>query len=390
MDHNNNLDFKLFFDLNLDLLSINNPKGQFLSINQGFESTLGYTLDELHTLTPLDICHPDDRIKTKDKMETLSQGLKVIHFTNRMLHKNGTYKIIEWKNYPIDGLFYVTGRDITLLKQKEEELLNNQRRLDALIEYDSDYIFRISLDRKYTYANEKYIKAFLPQHTATSIIGVNAFDFSKDSQFEIIAGDAKDCIYNIGVSYQMEVKFHSPQGEDLYFLWDCICLADSNGNPSEIQMLGIDITEKKKREFKLKEKKALELLEQITPITKIWQGILFCPLTGMLNPERASKIVENILHKISETQAKVIIIDIIGIPVIDHQAANYFIKLSRATKLMGCTCLMSGISPAIAQIVIDLGIQIHEINSTSTLKDALQTALEHTGLKVEKLKEFNI
>jgi rsbT co-antagonist protein RsbR len=78
----------------------------------------------------------------------------------------------------------------------------------------------------------------------------------------------------------------------------------------------------------------------------------------------------------------VFILDISGVAVVDTAVANYLIKITKATRLMGCTCLISGISGSVAQTIVELGIQIEEVSTTGTMKEALNQALGATGAKV--------
>jgi rsbT co-antagonist protein RsbR len=75
------------------------------------------------------------------------------------------------------------------------------------------------------------------------------------------------------------------------------------------------------------------------------------------------------------------ILDISGVSVIDTAVANHFIKMTKATTLMGCRSIISGISPIIAQTIVSLGIDLAEIHTRSTLKDALAFAFTETGHK---------
>ena len=61
--------------------------------------------------------------------------------------------------------------------------------------------------------------------------------------------------------------------------------------------------------------------------------------------------METVLNKIAETFSKVIILDIHGVAAVDTAVANHLIKITKATKLMGCECILSGISPAVAQTI---------------------------------------
>ena len=122
------------------------------------------------------------------------------------------------------------------------------------------------------------------------------------------------------------------------------------------------------------------LIEMSTPVTAIWQGILMLPIVGIIDSKRAMDIMNTMLAKIGETRAKVIILDISGVGVVDTAVANHLIKITKATKLMGCECTISGVSPAIAQTVVELGIEVGDISTTATLRDALEAAFRKTGV----------
>jgi len=121
------------------------------------------------------------------------------------------------------------------------------------------------------------------------------------------------------------------------------------------------------------------LIAMSTPVTAIWRDILLLPIVGVVDSRRAQEIMAAMLAKISDTQSKVIILDISGVAVVDTAVANHLIKITKATKLMGCECTISGVSPAIAQTVVELGIEVGEIRTTSTLRDALGTAFDRVG-----------
>jgi rsbT co-antagonist protein RsbR len=109
------------------------------------------------------------------------------------------------------------------------------------------------------------------------------------------------------------------------------------------------------------------LMEMSTPVTEIWEGLLFLPVVGIIDSRRSREIMNATLSKIAETQARVFILDISGVGVVDTAVANHLIKITRATKLMGCETTISGVSPAIAQTIVDLGIDVGEVKTTATM-----------------------
>lgn len=126
------------------------------------------------------------------------------------------------------------------------------------------------------------------------------------------------------------------------------------------------------------------LMEMSTPVTAIWQGILLLPVVGLIDSRRARDVMNAMLAKISETRARIFILDISGVAVVDTAVANHLIKITKATRLMGCDCILSGISAAIAQTVVELGIDVGGIRTTATLRDALEDAFRRTGVELRQ------
>ncbi len=117
------------------------------------------------------------------------------------------------------------------------------------------------------------------------------------------------------------------------------------------------------------------MLAMSTPVTSIWDGILLLPLVGLVDSQRTQDIMEKSLSRIAETRSRVFVMDISGVVTVDTAVANNFIRITQATRLMGCDCIISGISPSVARTLVELGANVGEVRTTATLRDALQLAL---------------
>jgi len=124
------------------------------------------------------------------------------------------------------------------------------------------------------------------------------------------------------------------------------------------------------------------LLQMSTPVTRLWDDVLLMPIVGIIDSKRANEMMNTMLSAIVETQAKASILDIRGVAVVDTAVANHLIKITKATKLMGCECTISGISPAIAQTMVELGIEVGDIHTTAALGDALRYAFTLAGISI--------
>ncbi|AFA48531.1 PAS domain-containing protein [Acetobacterium woodii] len=167
--------------------------------------------------------------------------------------------------------------------------------------------------------------------------------------------------------------------------FSAVPLRDENGEIIGGLEFVLDITERVLYENRLKEQ-SHTIREMSTPTIKLWEGVMVLPIVGVVDSMRAQHMMESMLSKIAETYAKVIILDIHGVAAVDTAVANHLIKITKATKLMGCECILSGISPAVAQTIIQLGIDMDAINTRATLSDALSEAFTMLNLKVCKKK----
>lgn len=121
------------------------------------------------------------------------------------------------------------------------------------------------------------------------------------------------------------------------------------------------------------------LQEMSTPVTPIWDEILLLPLVGVVDSSRTNDVMRKALTRINETRSKVFILDISGVPTVDSAVANQLIKITKATRLMGCETIISGLSPAIAYAMVELGVDVGEVRTTATLHDAFRISLQQIG-----------
>ena len=126
------------------------------------------------------------------------------------------------------------------------------------------------------------------------------------------------------------------------------------------------------------------LMEMSTPVTQIWDSILLLPVVGIVDSKRAQDIMNAVLSAINRTQSRIFILDISGVAVVDTAVANHLIKITKATRLMGCESTISGISPAIAQTMIELGIDVGTIKTTANMMDALNDSFRRLNLRIHK------
>ncbi|HOX45451.1 MAG TPA: STAS domain-containing protein [Myxococcota bacterium] len=128
--------------------------------------------------------------------------------------------------------------------------------------------------------------------------------------------------------------------------------------------------------------------ELSTPVLQLWDDILVLPVIGLVDSRRSLDIMERLLHQIVEKQARYVIMDITGVDLVDTKTADHFIKVIKAAELLGTTCVLSGIQPAVAQTLVEIGV---DLTSILTLRDLSEGLKECLRLKeVQAISEMKI
>jgi rsbT co-antagonist protein RsbR len=147
-----------------------------------------------------------------------------------------------------------------------------------------------------------------------------------------------------------------------------------------IDKLGIHTMEvfQKTREDLIKRQQQ-EMLELSTPVVKLFDELIALPLIGTLDSARTQVVMENLLQNIVTAEASIAILDITGVPTVDTQVAQHLLKTVAAARLMGADCIISGVRPQIAQTIVHLGVELHNVTTKATMADALKLALQRLG-----------
>ncbi|MGD6850203.1 RsbT co-antagonist protein RsbRA [Rossellomorea aquimaris] len=126
----------------------------------------------------------------------------------------------------------------------------------------------------------------------------------------------------------------------------------------------------------------IALQELSAPLIPVFEKISVMPLVGTIDTERARLIMENLLNGVVKHRAEVVLIDITGVPVVDTMVAHHIIQAAEAVRLVGAKCMLVGIRPEIAQTIVNLGIDLNQFSTNSTLRKGIEKALEMTNRKI--------
>ena len=132
---------------------------------------------------------------------------------------------------------------------------------------------------------------------------------------------------------------------------------------------------------------AEEMYESYSPVVPVLDEILVLPLVGVLDSLRTQVIMEKLLNNIVAQRAKVVIVDITGVPVVDTLTASHLINTATAVKLMGAHIIVTGISPKIAKIIVELGVELEGFKTFGIMSEGVMHALELLNRKIVSVEE---
>ncbi len=122
--------------------------------------------------------------------------------------------------------------------------------------------------------------------------------------------------------------------------------------------------------------------ELSTPVLQVRERLLILPIIGVIDPQRARQLTEQLLRGIRTNRAKVVVIDITGVAAMDSNVANHLVQTVEASRLLGATVIVTGLSPEIAQTLVTIGVDLTKMNTVGDLQGGIEEAEKLLGYKV--------
>jgi len=127
--------------------------------------------------------------------------------------------------------------------------------------------------------------------------------------------------------------------------------------------------------------------ELSTPVLQVRERLLILPIIGVIDPQRARQLTEQLLRGIRTNRAKVVVIDITGVAAMDVTVANHLVQTVEASRLLGATVIVTGLSPEIAQTLVTIGVELGKMNTVGDLQGGIEQAERLLGYKVSPQSE---
>ena len=344
--------------------------GTVINANQNFLDLFGYELAEIVGKSHSIFCRPDYAASAEyaEFWQKLGSGDYFCKEFKRVT-KGGSE---VWLRASYNPVFDADGKPIKVVKFATNITAEKRTsaKFDSIVKAldRSQAVCEFGLDGIITDANSLFLN--LMGYEKSEVVGQHHRIFCSPSYVESPEYDEFWHKLRQGKAFTGEFKRVSKDGYEVWLQASYNPVYNEDGEIVQVLKFATDITQEVQN-------RSLAMLEMSTPVAKIWDGVLFAPIVGIVDSRRSGDIMNKALASIVDYRAHTLMLDISGVAVVDTAVANHLIKIAKAAVLMGCNTIISGISPAIAQTITELGIELGSVQTTSTIESALREAIRN-------------
>lgn len=384
--------FKELADSALDGIIMTDVTLQIIYANRAAHAMFGYTEEELIGQNATIIWPEEDLPRLQTFMpQIMTQGWSG---EARNKRKDGTLVVVSSTAFPMgnpdNGLpatLAVILRDITEHKQVEEAMRDSEARYSAVVTQAKDGVI-ILQDNYCQFVNQAL--ADMLGYTPNEMENTPVIRYIAPESRELVANRIKARLAGQEVPPVYEANLLRKDGMVIEAELSAGVI-QYRGKAADVGLIR-DISERKRIQAErehlqqgLIEAQRQAIQELSTPIIPVMDQIIVMPLIGSIDSLRAQDITRTLLAGIRENRAKVVILDITGVLLVDSGVANHLNKTIQAARLKGARTIITGVSDAVAETIVDLGIDWSGIETLADLRTGLMVALNSLGLKLSKV-----
>ncbi|WP_437981894.1 STAS domain-containing protein [Sorangium sp. So ce117] len=331
--------------------------------------------------TLAELAHPEDRAALLDAWAKLEQTGEPISIRLRVRDARGAYRPLSCnvRRSPDRSAVFGSLRPASEIDDKELTTLRNKARiLDSIVEHVDNMAFW-ALDSEGTcfYHDGKALGT--AGFKRGQLVGANWFELYGNQPDAAVDDAPVD-----GTREWFDGKVRRFRSDMLGVYWDnwITPLRGEDGEPGGgLLGLSFDISESRSTEKELRAQlQQIEAQQKVirdlsTPIIEVWDGVLTLPMVGTVDSVRTADVMDSLLSKIVEKQARFAILDLTGVEVVDTKVASHLIELVTAIRLLGADGIVAGIKPNVAQTMVALGLDLSQLTTQRNLRAALQHAI---------------
>ena len=360
-----------------------------LEWNTEAERVYGWSRDEILGKNYLEMfVLPEARVVVAADMRKVLGGEETRGFENPVASRNGSVHILQWNvGRLLDGegrptAVVASGHDITEQKRDREARERSEAILNAVISNAPIFLFVKDIEGRYTLTNRGFDEG-LGFEPGRAVGKLDTDIFPPDVVARNRADDRR--VFDGGVPVQLEVEIPTKNGPRI-FLGSKFPLFDAQGKTYAVCAIGSDVTDLRQAEAeqatfqdRLIAAQRETLRELSTPLLPIAPGVVLMPLVGAIDEGRAALVLEALLQGVVAHRADVAILDITGVRTVDTGVALGLVQAAQAAGLLGAEVVLTGVRPAAARTLVEIGIDMRGIKTVSSLEQGVAHAMGRSG-----------
>ena len=250
--------FKSLVQEGSDLIGILDSKANYQYVSPTSTTVLDIPPEDFIGKNAFEFIHPDDKEAVYASIVRIKHEKQLTIKPFRFKHGDGSWRWVETiitnllDDSDVGGLV-ANSRDITERILTEEKLKKSEAYFRSLYESQTNYVIRTDMNGDYTYVNKKFVEEFGWIYAGGEILGENSMSSISEYHHQKVKKIVSECISEPGKVFKIEIDKLAVNGKTATTLWDFVCIVDADGKPSEMQSLGLDITDRVKFERALKE-----------------------------------------------------------------------------------------------------------------------------------------
>ncbi len=299
--------------------------------------------------------------------------------------KNGEVFPVDYNGFPLidpeTGETYAIAAiitDITRRKQQQEQL----ETFKTIVEKANDGIAISDMTGAFTYGNRALHEIYGYDYDQREMQRLHIPDIWLPEHHEYLNNTVLPTIMTEG-RWQKEYEGLRKDGSRAILMSHVFPVMNADGQPVGMAAHIRDMTEERamqaereRLQQEIIEGQRQALRELSTPIIPLMDGIVVIPLIGTIDTQRAREITRSLLAGITQNRARTIILDITGVPIVDSGVADHLNKSIQAARLKGARTIVTGISDAVAETIVDLGIDWSGVDTLRDLQSGLLVAMQ--------------
>ncbi len=367
-------------------IHVRDANGRFSLVNIAYREHFRHIDGDLIGKSIEDIYEPTSAAVIRKNFEDVLRSAEVVVREEKLMIAGKTqyFSAIKFPVRNHQGAVIGVGgisANITSYKQIEAAVRESRQMLQLVIDNIPQAIYWKNRELRFQGCN----RAFAEQAGLLSpdlIIGLTDADLPWAHAAAQYAADELQVMEQGIPQLRLEQALPGDAGTTRWVEISRIPLHDEQGAVVGVLGLVEDVTERKNLELE-----RTQLQEQIiaaqqhairelsTPLIPIAAGVVVMPLVGSIDEQRALQVLENLLQGVEQYRAQVVVLDITGVKVVDTHVANTFIQAAQAVRLLGAQVMLTGIQPAIAQTLVNLGVDLQGLETRSSLQDGIAAVL---------------